>query len=310
MQVNSSRFLRAVWLAALGFSSYFSIRLAWTTSADPENPDVLMQLGQSAELAGDLALAEHSLLRAADLSRLYQPRYLLTQFYFRHPQGDRFWTWSRRAFESAYGDVAPLINLAWRTHPDGEWLWRNAIPNHPAIARQYLGFLMGKQQWEPAAAVARHLAVHATIADRQALLIWSDARLAAGDIRAPRDIWNELCRRRLLPYDPDALITNSGFSVTPLAAGFDWRPTDTPGVTVSIDRGRLQIAFTGRQPEQCILIWQYIQPPFRLDRESLGDGLAWTIEGARLALIYRRPSGSPRRADTIAVAAPRITRVE
>jgi hypothetical protein len=40
-------------------------------SLDPENPDLLMHLGLRAELAGNLALAEQSLLAAACRSRIY-----------------------------------------------------------------------------------------------------------------------------------------------------------------------------------------------------------------------------------------------
>src|ERR1035438_154016 len=50
------------------------------TALDPENPERLMRLGLRAELAGDYALSEKSLLAAAARSRLYQPKYLLAQY--------------------------------------------------------------------------------------------------------------------------------------------------------------------------------------------------------------------------------------
>jgi hypothetical protein len=316
--VNRNRVGRAGLLAVLALFSYWSLDQAWsrrelTAELDPENPDILMQLGQRAEFAGDLPLAERTLLRAAAISRLHQPRYLLAQFYFRHPDGDRFGTWSRAALETESGDAGVLLDLEWRIHPDGQWLWDHAVPRRPEVVRQYLGFLTGKQEWESASVVARYLANHGDSSDLQALLIWCDALLVEGDPTAPRDVWDELCRRKLLPYPGDALITNAvtnaDFRHKPLAAGFDWRPTGVAGVTISVDRG-LRLAFTGNQPEDCTLIWQYVKckpgSRYRVDQEPRTDGLAWRLENGRLLLTYHRPLGSTRLADTVTIDAPKL----
>ena len=116
---------RAVRLAPL--SATLHERLAdlrdalpdWQTAAslDPANADQFERLGQQAEMAGDFALAERSLLRAVELSRLYQPRYLLAQYYFRRQNRAAWERWSREAFAVAPGDVTPLLELAWRMTP-------------------------------------------------------------------------------------------------------------------------------------------------------------------------------------------------
>ena len=287
--------LRAAGLILLGLSTYWSIRVAWTardptTATDPENPDLYMQLGQHAELAGDLALAERSLLRAAAISRLHQPRYLLTQFYFRHPDGDGFRTWSRRALETAYGDTAPLLDLAWRSHPDAAWLWENSIPHRPYVARQYLGFLMARHRIprrrhrRPRPGRPRDF--------RRPPGAPQLVRSAARRRRASR------CARRLArtlppqtaPLRPDTLITNADFTEPPLGTGFDWRPAGTPGVTTSIDRGRLHLAFTGTQPEQCTLLWQYLNLEPDAHYEPDQGTLRWPRVESRADVSARLPA--------------------
>ena len=85
---------------------------------------------------------------------MYQPRYLLAQFYFRRQNPDNFWKWSRSALEIAYGDVTALLDLGWRMQPDSDWIWQYAIPARREIVRQYLVFLGGKRQWDTARTVA------------------------------------------------------------------------------------------------------------------------------------------------------------
>jgi hypothetical protein len=311
---------RVILLGVLGYSAYSSIRLAASSSngigRDPENPDSMMQAGQREEFAGDLGAAERDLLRAAQISRLYQPRYLLAQFYFRHPSGDRYWNWSRAALDTAPGDVGVIFNLSWNTHPDALWLWQNAIPHRAEIARQYLAFLTSMQEWTGSLTIARDLASRAIPSDRDTLLAWCDARLESGGSADSREIWDAMCRRKLLPYSPGDTVTNASFSQTPLATAFDWRPARVPGVTVSTTSGRLRITFTGRQPEQCLLIWQYVPPsprPYRIDQQPRTDGIEWTLEpplpprdAPRLVLSYHRPVGMPRLEGAIDIAPPQL----
>src|SRR5262249_26626785 len=50
---------------------------------EPVNAIYWQRLGSQAELGGDPVLAEKALRTAAERSHVYQPRYLLAQFYFR-----------------------------------------------------------------------------------------------------------------------------------------------------------------------------------------------------------------------------------
>ena len=131
----------------------------WRRAAtlDPENPERRMQLGLRAELAGDYPLAAKSLLAAAARSRLYQPKYLLAQYYFRRQDDARFWRWAYAALESAHGDAAPVFELCWRMRPDAVWLSANAIPPRREIARQYLAYLSNRERWAAADAEAHKM---------------------------------------------------------------------------------------------------------------------------------------------------------
>ncbi len=68
---------------------------------EPANARGFERLGQRAEFAGKRELAERSLVHAAELSRLYQPRYLLAQYYFRRGDAAGWDLWSRQAFDAA-----------------------------------------------------------------------------------------------------------------------------------------------------------------------------------------------------------------
>jgi hypothetical protein len=346
---------RAVQLAPA--AAMFSERLAgrrdelggdglpdWRRAAalDPENPERRMRLGVRAELAGDYPLAERSLLAAAARSRLYQARYLLAQYYFRRQNAARFWPWARAALEASWGDAAPVFELGWRMRPDAAWLSANLVPPRREIVRQYLAYLTNRQRWGAAAAEARKLLPTAGSADLDYLLAYGEARLSRGDAGEAAEIWNALCRRRLLalePLDPAAgrLVTNGDFLQAPSDRGFDWRLVGQTGVTAAADNGELRVGFTGRQPERCPIAWQYVPTSpgtrYRLRweaRAGLGEparGIAWAVSDAelltesahsqeflaakdltRICLIYQRPLGSARLEDTVWIGHVRMER--
>ncbi|MEO8127700.1 MAG: hypothetical protein ABI822_11450, partial [Bryobacteraceae bacterium] len=274
-----------------------------------------------AELAGDFPLAEKSLLAAADRSTLYQPRYLLAQYYFRRQNADSFWRWSREAVDTAYGQVTALLDLNWRMRPDADWIWRHAIPPRPEIIRQYLTFLAGKGQWGTAQSVAAEMAASATMDDRPVLLDYCERRLSHGDGPGAMTLWNALCRRGLLPYRPldpvtGPYITSEAFDGPPLETGFAWRLTPPPGIRCALRNHQIRLHFSGLQQEQCTILWQYvpveparhyclqfeIQPKvpgvmFRaLDLDdTTTDGSQFQSAAnnlVKLALVYRRPLGS------------------
>jgi len=63
----------------------------------------------------------------------------------------------------------------------------------------------------------------------------------------------------LIPAEGGAL-TNGSFRIEPRARGFDWRIPVVEGVTASRDERppTLRLTFSGKQPEQCEVLWQYL----------------------------------------------------
>jgi tetratricopeptide (TPR) repeat protein len=309
---------------------------------DPENPDRRMRLGVRAELAGDYPLAEQSLLAAAARSRLYQPKYLLAQYYFRRQNAAQFWLWARAALEAAWGDAAPVFELGWRMRPDAVWLSANLVPPRREIVRQYLAYLTSRQRWAAAAAEARKLLPSAGGTDLAYLLAYGEARLSRGDVGEAMEIWNALCRRRLLAFEPldpagGRLVTNGDFLRAPSGRGFDWRLIEQTGVTAAAESGELRVGFTGRQAERCLIAWQYVPTSpgtrYRLRweaRAGLGEparGIAWVVsdtepraesassqeflaakDSTRIHLIYQRPSGAARLEGTVWIGHVRLER--
>ena len=285
---------------------------------EPENAEWRVRLGLRAELWGDLALAETSYLAAARLSRLYQPRYLLAQYYFRRQNADGFHAWSRAAFLTAYGDVTPLLDLCRRLEPDGEWLAGQAPGERPEIAAQILLFLAGHQPSGAARGLALRLTAEAKPEHLPALLEYINRCVAAGDGGSATRVWNALCMRALLPDRPlDARegesLTNGNFQHAPSGMGFDWRMERAPWVGFAYSAAGLRVTLSGDQPESCLLASEFVPVApgrryrLRLSRLPAGtpsvDGLAWVVydvSGKALAtapgadgwLTFESPDGS------------------
>ena len=307
---------------------------------EPANSARWIRLASAAEWNGDSVLAGDCLRRAAVLSRLYQPRYLLAQYYFRRQDAAAFFAWTKAAFEMAYGDVSALLDLCRRMQPDSESFARQALTAPPPVRRQFLMYLLRRREIAGAAVLARALSESAASEDLPALYSFCNMSLEEGEPASPAAVWNELCRRGLTPYHPlapenGAPLTNADFRRPALATAFDWHVEPPPGVRISQAPGEWRAALSGEEPEACLLAWQYVpllpkrRYHIRIDvaplEESSVEGIGWSLfnrseDGAwkewipgrepdfsapsalvRLALTYRRPYGSPRLAGAVAI---------
>ena len=309
--------------------------------ADPENPVRLMRLAVRAEFDGDLDLAERSLLRAASLSCLYQPKYLLAQYYFRRKNADLFWRWWQSAQDSAFGDVTPLLELAWHMQPQPERIAVLGRSARPEIRRQYISYLTQKKHATAAYPLARYLAEAATREDLPTLLRYCDERLAEGSAGEPLDLWNVLSRRGLVSgelLDPQTgkSLTNGNFQHAPMPGGFEWHVNTAPGLDATTFENELRIAFDGNEADGTLIAWKYVplipsrryrlQFMVRAVDARTADGLDFYVydpatkniamsrtgdqlriftaptEVVRIALIYNRPHGSTRLRGTVAIS--------
>lgn len=225
-----------------------------------------LRLGLLAEARGDPQAAERYLLHAADVERLRQPRALLMSFYRRRGNADAFWRWARLAFERGYGDLSPLFNLCWQMAADPSDVYEKAIPRTHLMLRSYVSYLLSRVLVAQLTQPSRDLLAVATPKDADLLLPYCDRLLDRSPAEALA-IWNEMCRRRVIPYlplDPDRApsLVNPDFRNDPLQHGFDWRiqPNSDIATTILPDGG-LEYSFTGRQPQAALLLSQLTPVP-------------------------------------------------
>jgi tetratricopeptide (TPR) repeat protein len=266
-----------------------------TLTLNPRYTAAWIARGLEQEAAGDRKAAEASLLRAAEIDRLYLPRWTLANFYLRAGDLSRFWIWARRAAEMAY-DPSALFQLCWRASADSREILDRAIPD--TLHRPYLDFLVRTGRLEAAEPLAGEISRVADASDLDRLLRYCDALLARRQVDSALQVWNALAGRRIIPYgalDPrtGASLTNGELAAAPLQHGFDWRPARVEGAALSFDTGssELRLSLSGKQPESCDFVEQYL-PVLpntkynfhyrRRTRDLAADtGLGWTFLDAR-----------------------------
>lgn len=232
---------------------------------NPRDSESWIELGLLAEMDGDFAKAERCLLEAARVDKQYDPPWALANFYFRRNDAEKFWPWAREAAAMSYGDAAPLFRLCWRTTQDPEVILERAIPDQPAALVRYLSFLLADNHLEAVEAAAQRVAGRAGREDLPVLLASCDRLLEGRQFAAALRIWTVLCRRKLVPYqapypERGLALTNGDFRTPPLSRGFDWRVHAVEGVSVSQRQSppALRITFSGRQPESCEVLSQFV----------------------------------------------------
>ena len=79
-----------------------------------------------------------------------------------------------------------------------------------------------------------------------------DLLIDSGKVAEARELWKQLGHRQT------ALIVNGDFATEPGGHGFDWRLARPPGVTDISLPGAHRILFSGKQPEMCELLRQFV----------------------------------------------------
>lgn len=271
---------------------------------NPYSEQVWLQLGTDAEFyRHDYAAAERCYLKAADVSRLFLPRWTLTNFYFRRQNSRQFLHWARLALEVTPYTANPIFTEMWLMLPDPNGVAEN-IPDRPAILQQYFEFLMNARQYAFVPPIVRRLV--ASVPPSQARLYGLDndigpgldTLLGAGFGSQAMEIWSDLSVARWIRFatpGPDHPLTNGDFG--PLYGhGFDWFLMHPAGVSSSYNEPmhEVEIEFSGDQAEECqvLLQWMPLAPSRRYhlqwkqENSGLSEpaGLTWHLHALNFDL--------------------------
>jgi hypothetical protein len=253
------------------------------------NAQAAIELGLQYEAEGDYAQAEKLLLQAWAADRTYLPRWSLANYYLRRDNTPAFWFWAHKAAEMPSTDITPLFGLCWRVTPDAATITKEVLTDNPDTLRQYLGFLVGKDQVRAVADVAPRLLRYGNVDTDRPLLLWVVNRLlAANDGAAATALWRLLAEQRWVVADA-TVPNNATFSRDPLPVGFDWALPFSDGLHALPGPSGLEVEFSGRQAESCIIADQFValapgsyhlRYEYRTSGIPPGTGIEWRILNA------------------------------
>jgi hypothetical protein len=279
--------------------------LLHAAALNPFDAEIWIQLGLDAEARGDYAQAEAHLLHAARVSRRYQPRWTLANYYFRRGSANEFWKWTRRALEleSEYADA--VFQLCWRLPAPAAEILAKAIPPRRNVWRDYARFLLSQNRIDAAWDVLERMLSDARPEDRDLLLEASDRFLAAYSLDRASAAWNALCDRKLIACssvrDSGAIPLDDADSGGALGHGFAWRIVEHRGISLHLRSGLITVEFSGNQPENAEIVWRWIPVKpgqrgalhfeYQTSGISAASGLAWQVLAGRNApLLVSSPS--------------------
>ncbi len=256
---------------------------------DPYNAQADIELGLRLESAGDYRQAEKLLLDAFSIDHTFLPRWSLANFYLRRNNMSAFWAWARSAAEMPSDNTGPLFELCWRVSPDANEIARRILNNNPDVIRQYLAFLLAKDQLPAAAEIAHRLTqVGDPKTDDPEMFSAIDRLIAAEKGDAAKSLWNVLIEKHWVVADTGAP-NNPNFARDPLPVSFDWALSSYSGLHSWPGPSGLETEFSGGQPENCTIAEQAIDLPpgnyeleysYRTNEIPPETGIRWQIFAA------------------------------
>ena len=265
--------------------------LRHAAAVKPYDAEIWIRLGLDDEVRGDYSQAESHLLHAARVSRRYQPRWTLANYYFRRGSTVEFLKWARMSLdlEPEFSDA--VFELCWRTPVGAAEIFTNAIPPRRNVWRNYAHFLLSRNRLDAAADVVKRMLPDAQPEDRDLLLEASDRFLAAGSTSLASAAWNALCERKLAicsaVHDSGSTPLNAAESASVAGHGFAWRAIDSPGIWLDLRSGLVSVQFSGKEPEKSEIVWRWlpVRPgqrgtlhfEYKTSDISPASGLSWQI---------------------------------
>jgi hypothetical protein len=251
-------------------------------------------LGLQYEAEGNFDQAEKSLLDAYNVDHTYLPRWSLANYYFRRDNMPAFWAWARSAAELPADEVGPLFELCWRVSPDPEKITGAIVNEKPELIRQYIGFLLARDQLRAVANIAPRLVRFGGLeTDRPLLFSVINRLVAVNDAAAANALWHLLIEQHWVVADT-ALPNNADFAREPLPVSFDWSLPEYPGLHSWPGTSGLEAEFTGSQPEDCTVAEQAVvlapgnytmAYAYHTSDIPQGTGIRWLIIDAKSSIV-------------------------
>ncbi|MDR3735707.1 MAG: hypothetical protein P4L10_09240, partial [Acidobacteriaceae bacterium] len=217
-----------------------------------------IELGLQYEADGDFARAEEQLLQAYDVDHTYLPRWSLANYYFRRDNLPAFWNWARSAAAMPAEDVGSLFDLCWHVSPDPAHITAAILNEKPELLRQYIGFLLAKDQPAAVASVAPRLIRSGDpVSDRQTMFAVVNRLVVVNDAADANAVWRLLIQNRWVVADI-SMPNNAGFQREPLPVSFDWSLPEYQGLHSWPGSSGLMTEFTGSEPEDCTIADQAV----------------------------------------------------
>jgi hypothetical protein len=271
------------------------------------NAQAAIELALRDESEGNDGAAEKLLLGAFAVDRTYLPRWSLANFYFRRDNMPAFWMWAKKAAEMPTEDMGPLFELCWHVTPDAEKIAKAVLNDNRGLVRQYLSFLMDKDQTGAMARVAPRLVrVGNPEMDRTFLLGSINRLVTANDAAGASAVWKSLVEQHWIATDP-TLPNNGDFNREPLTVAFDWTLPEYSGLHSWPGSSGLETEFTGEEPENCIIAEQYLtltpgkyslSYSYRTTGIAPGTGVHWQILDAKTGNIVAESGALSSEAQT------------
>jgi hypothetical protein len=263
----------------------------------PYDAQADIELGLTHEANEDFADAEKLLLDAYAIDHTWPPRWALANYYFRRDDMPKFWAWARSAAEMPADDMGALFELCWRVSPDPERISAAILNEKPEMIRQYIGFLLAKDQLQAVANVAPHL-VNSGDPESDLPLIFSvvNRLVASNDGDSANALWHQLIRQHWVEAD-NTLPNNAGFARKPLPVSFDWSIPAYPGLRSLSGPLGLETEFTGTQPEECNVAEQAValtpgrysmNYAYKTSEIAAGTGLEWQVIDVKSNTVLAR----------------------
>jgi len=263
-----------------------AVLLQRATELNPFDSASWIQLGFLTELdRHDPQAAERYYLKAATVDHMFQPKWTLTNFYFRRQNEDQFFRWARATLAITPYAPDPVFTQMWLMTQDAKRI-EAAIPERPRTLLQYAGFLASSKRFLSIPPIVQRLVDAVPAWDAHAwgrddmLAEIEDRLLAEGYRDAALGVWASMSHARWIagtiptPHHP---LTNGEFSLPFYGHGFDWVVATAAGVSIDLlpDKRSLRVTFSGDQAEHCDVLRQYlpVEPGREYEMQWLATGL-------------------------------------